>query len=211
MPATSSPRVRLDASHDAQEVGFEAAAASRADSSGTNDRVRGSRSTRAGWSYPSRSLRRCPLPADRAPGEPCGCSGNSRYRSWSAHARGRLDQSRIGMTTYLACGVEPGAEQAAAVRIGQPELDLADIDGRQRVEEVVDVEADLELVARNTRSRALPRPLPAPDCGTAGSARPSSLPGEYRGTSRSTGSLRAEERHAGCRDPQRSSSPGWPE
>ena len=56
-----------------------------------------------------------------------------------------LDQSRIGITTYLACGVELALTEAAAVRIRESELDLADIDRRQRIEEVVDVEADLQL------------------------------------------------------------------
>lgn len=40
-----------------------------------------------------------------------------------------------------------GADQAAAVRVGEAELHLAGVDGCQRVEEVVDVEADLDLFA----------------------------------------------------------------
>jgi hypothetical protein len=39
------------------------------------------------------------------------------------------------------------ADEAAAVCIGESELDLTDIDGSERIEEVVDVEANLNLVA----------------------------------------------------------------
>ena len=52
------------------------------------------------------------------------------------------------MTTYFACGVEPALDQAAAVAIREAELDLPDIHGGQRIEQIVDVEADLELIAR---------------------------------------------------------------
>ena len=84
MPATSAAR-GLDAPDDAQEVGLRQSALIRPERATVREEVDRLEQAR---SYPSRSLRRFPLPADRAPGEQRGCSGNSRYRSWSAHRTG---------------------------------------------------------------------------------------------------------------------------
>ena len=53
------------------------------------------------------------------------------------------------------------ADQAAAVRVRQPDLDLVGVDRRQRIQQVVDVEADLELLALVARLRSDLRLLPA--------------------------------------------------
>src|SRR4030095_3778902 len=58
----------------------------------------------------------------------------------------RLEPHRHHHVLRLRCRTR--ADEAAAVGVREAELDLASLDGGQRIQQVVDVEADLELVAR---------------------------------------------------------------
>ena len=146
-PATSEPRAVSTPPDDAQELGLRCGVVFRAGSFGRNGRAPGSRSLRAGSSCRNRSRRRCLSLADRVRDEPNGCSGSSRSRSRSAHRR-RAGSEPHRHDDVLRLRRRARADQAAAVRVGEPQLDLAGIDRGQRVEQVVDVEADLELIAR---------------------------------------------------------------
>ncbi len=98
------------------------------------------------------------------------------------------------------------AHQAAAVRVREADLDLRAVDGCQSVEQVVDVEANLELFALVIRPRPLPRPLPAPGCAPSASPCSGAAPGGCHDTSHSPGSTcaaapgaRPRDRHATVR------------
>ena len=55
-------------------------------------------------------------------------------------------------------------DQAAAVGVRQPDLDLVALDRAQRIQQVVDVEADLDFLALIATPRPGPPLPPAPDC-----------------------------------------------
>ena len=105
-----------------------------------------------------------------------------------AHRVRRQHHRRIGITTNLGALRRRGTNQATAVAVGQADLDLRSIDRCQRIHQVIDVEADLDLLAVVGRPRSPPRLLPAPDCAPGWSASSASPQSGCRGISRSTGS-----------------------
>src|SRR6185436_1270629 len=127
---------------------LEEEAASGAGSRETSGHAPGSRSTRAGSFYPNRFLRRFPLPEDRAPGGQRGYTGNSRYRSWSAHRAAAARSEPHWHDDVLGLRRRARTDETAAIGVGEAQLNLAHVDGSQRIEEIVYVEADLELLAR---------------------------------------------------------------